>query len=153
MVRSLIHSFRTRRGALCLTAALVGGALLPLPAHAGPAGDLAQQRITAIAAGQTQPVLAGYGEGAVLEWIGGPLDGRYTGQAALGQVWSRFAQGQGPLQAQVGSITESANPRGQTVAANVVFTGKATIKVRYVLVYRDGKVVNEIWQVDPNLPG
>jgi hypothetical protein len=41
--------------------------------------------------------------------------------------------------------------KGTTVTANVVFAGANTIKVRYALVYRDGKLVNEIWQIDPNL--
>jgi hypothetical protein len=37
------------------------------------------------------------------------------------------------------------------VTANVQFEGKAPIKVRYVLLYRDGKLANEVWQIDPNL--
>lgn len=55
------------------------------------------------------------------------------------------------MRARVGEVVESANPRGQTVAADVVVTGRAAVKVRYVLVLRDGRVVNEVWQVDPAL--
>jgi hypothetical protein len=29
--------------------------------------------------------------------------------------------------------------------------GKNSIKVRYVLTYRDGKIASEVWQIDPNL--
>ena len=55
---------------------------------------------------------AGYADGATLEWVGGPLDGSYRGRAAIGSVWSRFAQAQRPLQSRVGDIVESAKPRG-----------------------------------------
>ncbi len=34
--------------------------------------------------------------------------------------------------------------------ANVVFAGKNAVKVRYVMLYTDGKLVDEIWQVDPD---
>jgi len=33
----------------------------------------------------------------------------------------------------------------------VLFEGKAPIKVRYVLTFRDGKIVAETWQIDPKL--
>ncbi|ABS67904.1 hypothetical protein Xaut_2663 [Xanthobacter versatilis] len=36
------------------------------------------------------------------------------------------------------------------MTADVVFTGKNTVKVRYILLYRDGKLADEIWQVNPN---
>ena len=29
------------------------------------------------------------------------------------------------------------------------FAGNNTVKVRHVLLYRDGKLVDEIWQVNP----
>ena len=48
------------------------------------------------------------------------------------------------------NVQESGNPKGDTVTANVVFAGKTTIKVRYIMMYRDGKLVNEIWQIDPS---
>lgn len=48
-------------------------------------------------------------------------------------------------------LEESANPKGATVSANVQFEGKAPIKVRYVLTLREGKIVNEVWQIDPKL--
>ena len=64
-----------------------------------------------------------------------------------------LAKAQGELTFKVSNVQESANPKGATVTANVVFSGKNDIKVRYVLTYRDGKIVNEIWQIDPNLAG
>jgi hypothetical protein len=51
----------------------------------------------------------------------------------------------------VSELTESKNDKGSTVMANVGFQGKNTIKVRYVLTYRDGKLVAETWQIDPAL--
>lgn len=135
-----------------LAVALGCAAALSSPAAAGPAADLAQRRIAAIAAGDVAAITDGYAEGATLEWVGGPLDGSYRGEALRG-VWTRFAGAQGPLQARVSDLVESTNPRGQTVAANVVFTGRATLKVRYVLVLRDGRVANEVWQLDPALAG
>lgn len=146
---------RRAAGTLALTFALeLGAAVVPSgPAAAGPAADLAGRRIAAIAAGDVGTLTAGYAEGATLEWVGGPLDGSYRGPAAIGPVWTRFAGAQGPLQARVGEVVEGGNPRGQTVAADVVFSGRATLKVRYVLVLRDDLVVNEVWQIDPGLPG
>ena len=141
---------RRLAGTLALALAL---GVAATPALAGPAADIAQRRVAAIAAGDVSVLTAGYAEGATLEWVGGPLDGSYRGPAAIGSVWTQFAQAQGPLQARVGEIAESANPRGQTVAVNVVFSGRATVKVRYVLVLREGRVVNEVWQIDPALAG
>lgn len=122
-------------------------------ALAGPASDNAQAHFRAIAGGQVEAVLGQYADNATLEWVGGPLDGRYAGKTALGEVWGKFAKAQGELNFRISNVQESANPKGATVTANVVFSGKNDIKVRYVLVYRDGKIVGEVWQIDPNLAG
>jgi hypothetical protein len=45
----------------------------------------------------------------------------------------------------------AANPAGATVTADVKFIGKKTIPVRYALTYRKGRLVDEIWQIDPKL--
>lgn len=123
----------------------ISGAVL-----AGPADD-ANAHFKAIAAGDVDQIMQGYAEGAVLQWVGGPLDGAYNGSDSLKGVWSKFTQSQGKLELSVAKVEESANPKGTTVTANVEFKGKAAIKVRYVLVYRGGKLVNEIWQIDPKL--
>jgi len=123
---------------------------LATPALAGPADD-AQKHFQAIAAGDLPALAAGYAENARLEWVGGPLDGSYAGKAAIQAVWEKFAKAQGPLTLAVDRVEESANPKGTTVSANVQFTGKAPIKVRYVLTYRDGKIASETWQIDPKL--
>jgi hypothetical protein len=122
-------------------------------ALAGPASDNAQAHFRAIAGGQVENLLSQYADSATLEWVGGPLDGRYAGKVALSEVWGKFAKAQGELTVKVSGVQESANPKGATVTANVVFSGKNDIKVRYVLTYRDGKIVNEVWQIDPKLAG
>lgn len=133
---------------------LISALLIVSPlAVAGPAAEHAQTHFRAIAGGQVENLLGHYAESATLEWVGGPLDGRYAGKAALGEVWSKFAKAQGELQFKVSDVRENANPKGGTVTANVIFNGKNDIKVRYVLTYRDGKIVNEVWQIDPNLAG
>ncbi len=63
----------------------------------------------------------------------------------------KFGKAVGPLKLTVGQIEESANPKGATVSANVVFEGKMPIKVRYVLTFREGKIVSETWQIHPKL--
>ncbi|WP_295553509.1 nuclear transport factor 2 family protein [uncultured Stenotrophomonas sp.] len=118
---------------------------------AGPALDAAQAHFAAIGAGDRAAILRDYADNARLTWVGGPLDGSYDGPAAIGAVWDKFAAAAGPARVNIVGAAESANPKGATVVAAVHFEGKAQVKVRYLLTYRDGKLVNETWQVDPKL--
>lgn len=120
-------------------------------ASAGPALDAAQAHFAAIGAGERAAIMRDYADDARLAWIGGPLDGTYNGPAAIGAVWDKFGAAAGPARVTVLGLTESANPKGATVVAGVQFDGKTQVKVRYILTYRDGKLVNETWQVDPKL--
>ena len=115
------------------------------------ATDEAQNHLKAIAAGQVDQIMQDYADNAHFEWIGGPLNGTYVGTEKIREVWMKFAKGNAPLDLLVRKIEESTNPDGETVTANVEFKGKKTIKVRYVLTYRGGKLVNEVWQIDPKL--
>ena len=124
--------------------------LICAPVLAGPKDD-ANAHFQAVAGGNVEQAMAGYAGDAVFQWVGGPLDGAYHGSESIRSVWAKFAKANAPLTVKVDQLAESANPKGATVTANVTFTGKSTIKVRYVLTYRDGKLVNEIWQIDPNL--
>ncbi len=135
---------------LAAIAALLGVPALVQPAMAGAAGDRAMQRIQAIGAGDIPTITAAYAPGATLHWVGGPLDGTYSG-AQLGETWTKFTKAQGALKASVANLQESVNPKGTTVTANVLFSGQNQVKVRYVLTYRDDKLVGEIWQIDPAL--
>lgn len=123
-------------------AALSGSAL------AGPAIDMAQAHFAAIAKGDIAAVTAMTAPNATLHWVGGPLDGTYAGANAQKPVWTKFATAQGEQKTTVSDLNEAANPKGATVTANVVFAGKNGVKVRYVLLYTDGKLVDEVWQVD-----
>ena len=119
-------------------------------AFAAPADD-ARNHFQAIGSGDVAAVMHGYADQAQFNWVGGPLDGTYSTQEAIRGVWTKFTQSQGALKVSVGQLEESANPKGSTISANVQFEGKAPIKVRYVLTYRDGKIVSETWQIDPKL--
>ena len=119
-------------------------------AIAGTADD-ARTHFQAIGAGDLQIVMRGYADNAQFNWIGGPLDGTYRSATEIQGVWEKFTKSQGPLKVSVGQLEESANPKGSTVSANVQFEGKAPIKVRYVLTFREGKIVSETWQIDPKL--
>lgn len=133
-------------GKLTIAAVLLASSTLTF---AGPADD-AQAHFKAIGAGEVDKIMMAYGDGATLQWVGGPLNGMYNGADKIKEVWSKFSKN-APLEVMTSKVEESGNPAGSTVTANVMFKGKAEIKVRYVLVYRDGKVVNEVWQIDPKM--
>jgi hypothetical protein len=116
------------------------------------AADDARRHLEAIAANNVESLMPDYSEGATMYWIGGPLDGTYTGPKGLRELWTKFAQAQGPLELAVAEIQENTNPKGATVTVNARFRGKSQTKIRYVLVYREGKIVAETWQIDPNMP-
>ncbi|QIB33169.1 nuclear transport factor 2 family protein [Ancylobacter pratisalsi] len=132
-----------------LAAILISAAASGSAALAGTAEDLARSRIAAIASGDMAVVSAAYGPAAALHWVGGPLDGTYSEQAKIKEVWSKFFAAQGAQKATIAAAVEAANPKGGTVTADITFAGKNTVKVRYVLLYRDDKLVDEIWQVNP----
>lgn len=116
-------------------------------AYAGAADD-ATAHFKAIGAGNVDQIMQGYADNATFQWVGGPLDGAYTGTEKIKEVWTKFTKG-APFEVNATKIEESAHDKGTTVTANVTFKGKAAINVRYVLVYRGGKLVNEVWQIAP----
>ena len=119
-------------------------------AFAGPTDD-AKMHFQAVGSGDLALLMRGYADNAQFNWVGGPLDGTYTGTDNIRGVWEKFTKSQGAMKVSVDKLEESANPKGSTVSANVQFEGKQPIKVRYVLTYRDGKIANETWQIDPKL--
>ena len=128
---------------LAFLAALGSNALAASPAEA------AAQHFKSIGAGDVAGLSAAYSDRAQLNWVGGPLDGTYTGAEAIRTVWEKFTKAQGALEVTVDKVEEAANPKGGTVTADVRFQGKQAIPVRYVLTYRDGQIVSETWQIDP----
>lgn len=119
--------------------------------QADTGASMAQRHFSSIANGQVENILDQYSDNATLHWLGGPLDGQYSGKADLQKVWSKFIKALGPMTVKVQNISENANPKGSTITADVFFSGKKTIPVRYVLSYRDQKLINEIWQISPSL--
>lgn len=120
-------------------------------AIAGSAADDAKLHFQAIGSGDVSVLMRGYADNAQLNWVGGPLDGSYSGATSIRTVWEKFGKAVGPLKVSVDKLEESSNPKGATVTANVQFDGKQPIKVHYVLTYREGKLVSETWQIDPKL--
>ncbi len=119
-------------------------------AHAGATDD-AQTHLKAIGSGNVDGIMQAYGNNPNFQWVGGPLNGDYVGAEKIKEVWTKFTKANAPLEVNATKVEESTNPAGSTVTANVEFKGKNTIKVRYVMLFRDGKLVNEIWQIDPKL--
>jgi hypothetical protein len=119
-------------------------------AMAAPSDD-AETHFRAIGNGDLGVVMRAYADTAQLNWVGGPLDGTYASADAIRGTWEKFTKSQGPLKVSISKLEESANPKGATISANVLFEGKAPIKVRYVLTIREGKIVNETWQIDPKM--
>lgn len=129
-----------------LSAALLSASTM---AFAAPADD-ATAHFKAIAAGNVDQVMMDYGSNPTMQWVGGKLDGAYTGKDKIREVWTKF-KNLAPLELSIGKVDENANPNGATVTANISFKGKLVSAVHYVLVYRDGKIVDEIYQIDPKL--
>lgn len=120
-------------------------------AIAGSAANAAQTHFKAIADGDLQIVMCGYGAKPQLNWVGGPLDGTYTGSDDIPSVWEKFTKSYGRLKFSYYGIEESANPKDSTVTANVQFEGNQPIKVRCVLTYREEDAVSQTWQNDLNM--
>ena len=135
---------------LSLTACAAAILFSATGAMAAPADD-AKTHFQAIGSGDLAVVMRGYADQAQFNWVGGPLDGTYANPDAIRGVWEKFTKSQGPLKVNVDKLEESANPKGSTISANVQFEGKAPIKVRYLLTFREGKIVSETWQIDPKL--
>lgn len=130
-------------------------AALVLPAVAGPLDERnADAHLKAIAAGDTEAIMKAYGDDPWMDWVGGSLDGRYKGAEAIRELWNRFAANndQQPRTVTHGPIVQNANPKGVTLAVTAEYVGKTTVRVRHVLVYRDTRLVTEVWQIDPNAP-
>jgi hypothetical protein len=126
--------------------------MISAAALAGPLEEkMAETHLKAIAAGDVEALMRDYAEDAWMDWVGGPLDGRYRGKAAIRDVWKKWdALNDGkPRQARLGKLSQYANPKGVSVEAGAEYVGKATVKVWHVLVYRDGELATEIWQIAP----
>jgi hypothetical protein len=128
--------------------------LTAVPALAGPLDDAkARAHLDAVAAGNLDALMQDYAEDAYLEWVGGPLDGRYRGKAEIRAVWTKFiaANAGKPRPANFGKLVSFANPKGATVQQRGDYAGQVPVKVSHSLTYRDGSLTTEVWQIAPGL--
>lgn len=121
-------------------------------ALAGPLDEAkAKAHLQAVADGNLDAVMRDYTDDAYLDWVGGPLDGRYHGKAAIGEVWKKFIANNGgkPRPAKFGKPEAYANPKGTSVETSAEYGGEHPVKAWHVLTFRDGSLVTEIWQIAP----
>ncbi|MFA7282623.1 MAG: nuclear transport factor 2 family protein [Sterolibacterium sp.] len=126
--------------------------MVSLAVLAGPLDQKkAESHLKAVAAGDIEGLMADYADDAYMEWVGGPLDGRYTGKAAIREVWTKFvaANDKQPRPANVGKLATYSNPKGVSLHAEAEYGGKTPVKVWHVFVYRDGVLTSETWQIAP----
>jgi hypothetical protein len=139
----------------CAALALLALAGLPgTHAIAGPLDDAkARAHLDAVAAGDLEALMKDYADDAYLEWVGGPLDGRYRGKAEIRAVWTRFiaANAGKPRPANFGKLVSFANPKGASVQQRGDYGGQVPVKVWHALTYRDGSLTTEVWQIAPGL--
>jgi len=124
------------------------------PSLAGPLEEAkAQAHLDAIAAGNLEALMADYSEDVYMDWVGGPLDGRYRGKAAIREVWQKFiAANEGKARpAKFSKLDSYANPKGTSLEVSAEYGGAKPVKAWQVLVYRDGSLATELWQVAPAL--
>lgn len=126
--------------------------LFATPALAGPLDERkAAEHLDAVAAGNLERLMRDYTAESFMDWVGGPLDGRYRGPDQIRAVWTKFiaANDGNPRAAKRGLPTVSTNPKGATIQAVAEYEGKTPVKALHVLVYRDGELATEVWQIDP----
>jgi ABC-type uncharacterized transport system YnjBCD substrate-binding protein len=130
----------------------VGILLFGLAATAAQAGPLdmakAKAHLAAVASGDLDALMRDYDDNAYFDWVGGPLEGRYQGKAAIRAMWQKFiALNDGkPRTPTFGEVESYTHPAGTSVEAKAIYAGKTVSKVWHVLVYRDGTLTTEIWQ-------
>ncbi len=143
---------RFRKIKLGCMLALILACLPGTPAVAGPLDEAkARAHLDAVAAGDLEALMKDYPEDAYMEWVGGPLDGRYRGKEAIRAVWQKFiAVNEGkPRPAAFGKLSAFANPKGASVQQRADYGGKLPLKVLHVLTYREGELTTELWQIAP----
>ena len=128
--------------------------LLAQTVHAGPLDEArARAHLHAVSVGDLDALMRDYDEDAYMDWVGGALDGRYRGKAAILAVWQKFiaANAGKPRPAKFGTLQAFTNAKGATLEASVEYGGATPVKVRHVLTYREGTLTTEIWQIAPNI--
>jgi ketosteroid isomerase-like protein len=123
-------------------------------AVAGPLDEAkARAHLDAIASGDLETLMRDYADDACMEWVGGPLDGRYRGKEQIRVVWQKFiAVNEGkPRPVRLSKPQAYSNPRGASIEAKASYDGKLPMKVWHVLTYREGELTTEVWHIAPSL--
>lgn len=147
-MKRISAAYRNLSIAACLALTGIHGCL------AGPLDEAkAKNHLEAIAAGNLEAVMRDYAKDAYMEWVGGPLDGRYRGVAAIRGVWVKFfAANEGrPREAKFSELEAYANQAGASIEASAAYGGNKPVKVWHVLTYRDGTLTTELWQIAPSI--
>jgi ketosteroid isomerase-like protein len=118
------------------------------PAHAGADAVRAEAYFNAISGGNADTITSFYADDAEFHWIGGPLAGVYKGKDKIKGLWDKFSKAAGDLDHEVLQLSESANGKTSTVTARVNFKGEGEVPVKFIMIYKDGKIASEVWQVD-----
>jgi hypothetical protein len=125
--------------------------------HAAFAGALdetkARAHLDAVASGNLDVLMQDYADDAYMEWVGGPLDGRYNGKEAIRSVWKKFIDINAgkPRPASFGKLIAFSHPKGTSLESRAEYGGALPLKVWHVLTYRDGDLTTEVWQIAPTM--
>ena len=122
-------------------------------AAAGTDRVRAEAYFNAISGGNAETIASFYADNAEFHWVGGPLAGVYTGKAQIKGVWERFSKAAGDINYKVLELSESQKGKRSTVTARVNFIGPKEVPVRFIMIYENGKIVNEVWEVDKPVVG
>ena len=133
---------------LGMLVALVGGCA-GMGGPALPPQGMARYHWEAIARSDVGMTTIQYGPNAVLEWVGGPLQGRYAGPTAIAEVWTKFFIAQGSMELEVSNVQEKQEAGRQTVTARTIFKGRRAVPVDYTLTFEGNQIVAEAWRVSP----
>lgn len=131
--------------ALAVSSVLLLGVV---PAYAGADTVRAEAYFNAISGGNAETISSFYADDAEFHWVGGPLAGVYKGKDKIRGVWEKFSKAAGSLNHEVQQLSESVNGKVTTVTARVKFKGEGEVPVKFVMIYKDGKIASEVWQVD-----
>jgi len=140
-----------KRSCLALAVVALSYSLAPA-ALAGPLDEAkARAHLDAVAAGDIDALMRDYADDAYLDWVGGPLDGRYRGKAEIRAMWQKFikANDSKPRPASFGKLTAFSNAKGASVQARAAYGGTTPVKAWHMMTYREGELTTEIWQIAP----
>jgi ketosteroid isomerase-like protein len=142
-----------KRSCLALAVVALSSTLSPA-ALAGPLDEAkAHAHLDAVAAGDIEGLMRDYAEDAYIDWVGGPLDGRYRGKAEIRAMWQKFIKANEgkPRPAEFGKLSAFANAKGASVQAKAAYGGITPVKAWHMMTYREGELTTEIWQIAPTL--